>query len=49
MDTVTEERLERVNRLLQERVISPLDRLSLDPQVISAETSEQRLTMRLRL
>jgi hypothetical protein len=49
MDTVTEERLERVNRLLQERVISPLDRLSLDPQVISAETSEQRLTMRLRV
>jgi hypothetical protein len=49
MDALTEERLERVNRILQERVLRPLDRLALDPQVISAETSEQRLTMRLRV
>ncbi len=49
MDTVTEERLERVNQLLQNRILKPLDRMSLDPQVISAETSEQRLTMRMRV
>lgn len=49
MDSLTEERLERVNQLLQNRILKPLDRMSLDPQVISAETSEQRLTMRLRV
>jgi hypothetical protein len=49
MDSITEERLERVNQLLQNRVLKPLDALSLDPQMISAETSEQRLTMRMRI
>ena len=49
MDALTEERLANVNRLLDERVMRPLSRMRLDPQMISAETSEQRLTMRLRL
>ena len=49
MDALTEERIENSNRQLRERVMEPLARLSLEPQVISAETSEQRLTMRLRL
>ena len=49
MDTIAQERFDKVNRLLQERVVEPLVRLTLDPQVISAETSEQRLTVRLRL
>ena len=49
MDALTEERIENINRQLRERVMEPLARLSLDPQVISGETSEERLTMRLRL
>ena len=49
MDAIAQERLDRVNQLLEERVVGPLSRLSLDPQVISAETSEERLTVRLRL
>jgi len=49
MDSVAEERLEKVNNLLRDRVMMPLQAMSLDPQVISAETSEERLTMRIRL
>ncbi len=49
MDSVAEERLDKVNQLMRERVIQPLEAMSLDPQVISAETSEERLTMRIRL
>jgi hypothetical protein len=49
MDSVAEERLANVNQQLRERVVEPLARMGLEPQVISAETSEQRLTMRVRL
>lgn len=49
MDSETEIRLEKVNRALEDRIVRPLEQLSLDPQVISAETTDQRLTMRVRL
>ncbi|HEY2841102.1 MAG TPA: hypothetical protein VGJ26_18245, partial [Pirellulales bacterium] len=48
-DTATDERIAAVNQQMQDRLMAPLERLGLDPQVISAETTEERLTMRLRL
>jgi len=45
----TRERLAKVVDQLNERVFDPLNSLSLDPQMISGETTDKRFTMRLRL
>ncbi len=45
----TRERLAKVVNQLNERVFDPLNSLSLDPQMISGETTAKRFTMRLRL
>lgn len=42
-------RVAETNRRLQEHVLGPLDRLQIEPALIEAQTSDQRLTMRLRL
>lgn len=49
IDTETEARLTVVSRKLGEKVLRPLGVLSLDPTMISSETTRRRLTMRLRL
>ncbi|MBI2823103.1 MAG: hypothetical protein HYX69_00265 [Planctomycetia bacterium] len=49
MDAVAQARIDEANRQLQERLLVPLERLALEPRVISAETTEERLTMRVRL
>lgn len=49
IDEEVDVRLNDVSKRLQERVIRPLDELSLDPTMIAAETSENRMVMRLRL
>jgi hypothetical protein len=49
IDTETEARLGTFSRRLQQQVLAPLDEMQLEPTVISAETSPQRLVMRLRV
>jgi hypothetical protein len=45
----TEARLSEMDQKLKTRVLDPLETLSLGPTVISSQTTERRLTMRLRL
>jgi hypothetical protein len=49
VDEEAKARLGEFTQKIQERVLSPLHALALDPQMISAETTEQRMLMRLRL
>jgi len=49
IDSEADARLGKLSERLRERVIEPLDEMSLDPTMISAETTERRLVMRLRL
>lgn len=49
MDGQVEERLAKSNQQLQERVLTPLARLQLEPAAVGMETSAERLTLRLRL
>ena len=42
-------RLGKVSNRLRERLLDPLEAMSLDPTIISAETTKQRFTLRLRL
>lgn len=49
MDDVTDERVAMLNQQLQDRLMTPLAGLGLDPQVISADTTAERLTLRMRL
>jgi hypothetical protein len=49
VNTETRERFTEVVERLNQRVFDPLNSLSLDPQLIAAETTKERFTMRLRL
>jgi len=49
IDEEADARCGELNESLQLRVLQPLDELSLSPKMISAHTTERRLTMRLRL
>jgi hypothetical protein len=48
-DAETRERLTQAARTLQQKVLGPMNALALAPTLISAETTEERFTMRLRL
>ncbi len=49
VDEETEARLRQFNKQLQERVLEPMAVLGLGPTLVGAQTSAQRLTLRLRL
>ncbi len=49
VDTEVRQRLAEAVDLLNQRVFNPLNSLSLDPQMIAAETTETRFVMQLRL
>lgn len=49
IDGEADARLGEVSERLHQRVLEPLAALSLEPTMVSAETTPQRLTMRLRL
>jgi len=49
IDTEARQRLTQASRNLREKVLDPLEALSLDPMLIAAETTDRRFTMRLRL
>lgn len=49
LDAEARQRLSEFVESMNQRVFDPLNALSLDPQMISAETQEKRFTMRLRL
>jgi hypothetical protein len=42
-------RVAETNRRLQEHLLTPLDRLKIEPAMIETQTSDDRLTVRLRL
>jgi hypothetical protein len=49
IDAETREGLTKVVRFMNERVFDPLNSLSLDPQMVQAQTTPKRFVMRLRL
>jgi len=49
INTETRQRFSEVVDRLNQRVFDPLNSLTLDPQLIDAQTTEKRFTMRLRL
>jgi hypothetical protein len=49
VDAEAKKRLSEFVTRMNERVFDPLNALSLDPQLIAAETTQKRFTMRLRL
>ena len=49
VDAEAREQLAGMVAKLNQRVFDPLNNLSLDPQLIDAQTTEQRFTMRLRV
>jgi hypothetical protein len=49
IDAETRQSLTKVVQFMNERVFDPLNSLSLDPQLLEAETTPKRFTMRLRL
>lgn len=49
IDSAIEPKLKQARQLYQERVLKPLDGLALVPSVIDLQTTEARLTSRLRL
>ncbi len=49
IDQETEERLSEVTERLHVKLLEPMRRLRLDPVLIDAETTEERLNMRIRL
>jgi hypothetical protein len=49
IDAEAKQRLGEASRNLREKVLDPLEALSLDPVLIAAETTDRRFTMRLRL
>lgn len=49
VDTEADARLGKASQRLRHQILDRLDALSLDPEVIDAETTERRLTLRLRL
>ena len=49
IDDEADERLNQTSQRLKERVLQPLENLAIVPEMIAAETDEQRLVMQLRL
>jgi hypothetical protein len=49
VDQETSEQISTAARQLREEVLGPMDSLLLDPAMISAETTEKRFNMRIRL
>lgn len=49
MESEVEERLAKTNEEMRNRVVIPLERLQLRPAVAEMQTTEDRLTLRLRL
>jgi hypothetical protein len=49
METTLAPRIVQVNSQLQSRVVQPLEEMDLRPEVIAANTTADRLTLRLRL
>lgn len=49
IDSETNTRLNETSQRLKDRVLQPLDNLSITPEMISAKTNEQRMVMQLRL
>lgn len=49
MESEVEERLAESNEQLRQRVLIPLQRLQLHPAVAESQTTQERLTLRLRL
>ena len=49
IDSNIDPRLAKVNRVLKERVLSPLERLELEPLFASMQTTTERASMRVRL
>ena len=48
-DDKLEEALQKAQQELQQRILGPLERLTLDPLVVSMSTTEDRLSIRYRL
>lgn len=48
-DQKLEEALQKAQQELQQRILGPLERLTLDPLVVSMSTTEDRLSIRYRL
>ncbi len=49
MDKDLASRIERANAKFSEAVLGPLNNLDLSPELIEAQTTEQRITLRMRL
>lgn len=49
MEEETGGRIARLNKKLQNRVLTPLDELHLSPAVVETQTTEERMVMRLRV
>ena len=49
IDAESNEKLSKLAQRLQQQVFAPLDVLALDPAMIAAQTTEERVIMRLRL
>jgi hypothetical protein len=49
IDTETEARLKTLATRFQDRVLAPIADLALGPDIVSAETTERRIALRLRL
>lgn len=49
MESELAPRIRTVNARLHDRVVAPLTEMELEPQIIEASTTEDRLTLRLRL
>ena len=49
IDEETDARLGNVSKRLKQRALEPIRKMGLDPALIDAQTTERRLTMRLRL
>lgn len=49
IDSDAEARLSQASERLRQRILDPLETMRLDPTIIDAETTDRRLTIRLRL
>lgn len=49
IDTEADARLGELSKRLQQRVLEPLHAMALDPTLVGSQTTQQRLTMRVRL
>ena len=49
MEEESAKRFKRVSNHMQKRLIEPLEEMNLTPEVIKAQTTAERLTLRIRL